>query len=201
MEQTMDIILSTRNPSKVTQIQELFGASNIHVLTLDDAHIEGEAIEDGALLEENAFNKAWFAYENIGRNAWTMADDTGLFIKVLDGEPGIYAARWAGEKASTEETMNFCLQKLQGIKDRSAAFRTAVVLISPNGEPHMFFGEVNGHLLTAPRVPPQPKMPYSSLFVPEGQGLSWAEMTTQQENALSHRGNAFRQAKSFLEDL
>ena len=197
----MNIILSTRNPSKLIQIQEIFSGSNIHVLTLDDAHIESEAVEDGASLEENALKKAWFAYENSGRNSWTMADDTGLFITALDGKPGIYAARWAGEDASTEETMNFCLQKLQDETDRSAIFRTVVVAISPDGGKHIFTGEVNGHIRETPRVSPQPKMPYSALFVPDGQELSWAEMTTQQENRLSHRGKAFRQTKSFLESL
>lgn len=196
----MNIILSTRNPSKVTQIQELFGGSDIRVLTLNDANIEGEAVEDGATLEENAFKKAWFAYEHSGKSSWTMADDTGLFITALGGKPGIYAARWAGENASTEDTMNFCLQQLQGASDRSAIFRTSVVVISPGGGKHVFTGEVAGHLREVPKIPPQPKMPYSSLFVPEGQELSWAEMTTAQENAISHRGIAFRQVKSFLEN-
>ena len=197
----MDIILSTRNPSKVLQIQEIFGNSSIRVLTLDDAEIKGEAVEDGALLEENALKKAWFAYEKAGRNVWTMADDTGLFIKSLDGEPGIYAARWAGEDATTQETMQFCLEQMKNSLNRSAAFRVAVVLISPNGEPYMFFGEVQGSMLEAPRVPPQPKMPYSPLFVPDGHDLSWAEMSTSEENAISHRGIAFRQVKSFMENL
>jgi XTP/dITP diphosphohydrolase len=201
MEHKMNIILSTRNLSKVTQIQELFGDSNIRVLTLDDANIEGEANEDGITLEENAFKKAWFAYEHAGKNAWTMADDTGLFIKALDGKPGIFAARWAGEGVSTEDTMNFCLQQLLGATDRSAVFRTSVVVISPDGKEHVFSGEVTGHLREAPLVPPQLKMPYSPLFVPDSQELSWAEMTTEQENAISHRGTAFRQVKSFLETV
>jgi XTP/dITP diphosphohydrolase len=197
----MEITLSTRNPSKALQIQEIFEDSSIRVRTLDEAGIQGEAIEDGATLEENAFKKAWFAYENSGRNSWTMADDTGLFITVLNGDPGIYAARWAGENASTEDTMRYCLRQLEGAPDRSAVFRTMVVLISPDGDKHVFTGEVNGYLLEEPRVPPQPKMPYSGLFVPDGQDLSWAEMPTSEENAISHRGKAFRQAKAFLEQL
>jgi XTP/dITP diphosphohydrolase len=200
MEQKINIILSTRNPSKVTQIQELFGDSDIRVLTLDEANIKGEGIEDGTTLEENAFKKAWFAYEQSGKNAWTMEDDTGLFITALEGKPGIYAARWAGENASTEDTMNFCLQQLKEVSDRSAIFRTSVVVISPNGEKHVFTGEVTGHLRETAKVPPQPKMPYSPLFVPDGQELSWAEMTTAQENEISHRGIAFRQVKYFLEN-
>jgi XTP/dITP diphosphohydrolase len=155
----MEIIFSTRNPSKALQIQEIFGGSAVQVRTLDEAGIKGEAVEDGASLEENAFKKAWFAYENSGRNLWTMADDTGLFIKALNGEPGIYAARWAGENASTEDTMQYCLERLQNVTDRSAAFRTTVVVISPDGIKHIFTGDVNGHLLEAPRVSPQPKMP------------------------------------------
>ncbi len=199
MEHTMDVILSTRNPSKALQIQELFSGSNIRVRTLDEMQIEGEAVEDGATLEENAFKKAWFAYEKSGKKTWAMADDTGLFISTLNGEPGIRAARWAGEGASIEKTMNYCLERLLGARDRTAVFRTVVVVISPEGDTHVFNGEVAGHMLEAPRVEPQPKMPYSALFVPQGQDLSWAEMSTAEENAVSHRGKAFRQVRDFLQ--
>ncbi len=191
----MDIILSTRNPSKAEQIRAVFKNVPISVFTLADVGIEGEAIEDGSTLEENAMKKAQFAHRP---GLWAMADDTGLFFHSLNGRPGIYAARWAGEFATTDEITQYTLKQLEGIKDRSAVFQTVVALISPSGEEKIFTGDVRGEILDAPRVKPQPKMPYSPLFVPNGSDKVWAEMTTAEENAISHRGKAFRLACEYL---
>lgn len=191
----MDIILSTRNPSKAEQIRAVFAEVPIAVLTLSDVGIPGEAIEDGTTLEENALKKALFAHRP---GAWSMADDTGLFIDALGGQPGIYASRWAGDTASTDEIMQYTIRKLEGVTDRSATFRTVVALVSPNGEQSIFSGEVQGQLLGTPRVKPQPKMPYSPLFTPDGSDKVWAEMTVEEENAISHRGKAFRLVKEYL---
>ncbi|CAN5727957.1 RdgB/HAM1 family non-canonical purine NTP pyrophosphatase [soil metagenome] len=195
----MNIILSTTNPSKALQIQELFKDSDVTVLTLAQAGIEGEAIEDGVTLEENAFKKAHYARER-SEGGWTMADDTGLYITALDGKPGIHAARWAGD-VSTDEITQYTLRQMEGVNDRSAIFRTAVVMISPEGEKFVFMGEVHGMILDAARTKPQPKMPYSPLFVPDGETLCWAEMDTEYENRVSHRGIAFRKVQEFLKDL
>src|SRR4051812_32718199 len=127
-----------------------------------------------------------------------MGDDTGLFIDSLNGKPGIYSARWAGEQASTDEITQYTLRKLEGVKDRSATFRTVVALISPNGVQKIFTGEVRGKILETPRVKPQPKMPYSPIFVPDGSEKVWAGMTTEEENAISHRGKAFRLVREYL---
>jgi XTP/dITP diphosphohydrolase len=194
----MDVILSTRNPSKALQIGELFTGSSIRVLSLDDAGIDGEAVEDGTTLEENALKKAKYAHER-APGLWTMADDTGLYITALGGEPGIHAARWAGD-VSTDEITQYCLKRLENAEDRSAVFRTVVVAIDPEGKTYAFTGEVSGRLLEAPGAPAQPKMPYSPLFVPDGETLCWAQMTIEQENAISHRGIAFRKARAFLEE-
>lgn len=197
----ISLILSTRNPSKTEQIKAFFAGTPLAVSTLSDAGIDGEAIEDGATLEENAMKKARFAHEHSGAKSWTMADDTGLFITALDGEPGIYAARWAGDGVSTEKTMQYCLDRMKDARDRSAIFRTVVAIVSPDGKEYTFNGEVHGHILEAPRVAPQPKMPYSGLFVPDGQDLCWAEMTTEYENKISHRGKAFAQVRKFFDDV
>lgn len=196
----MNIILSTHNPSKALQIKAVFNGSPLSVSTLAEAGIEGEAVEDGTTLEVNAAKKAWYAHEHSDKKSWTMADDTGIFIDALNGEPGVYSARWAGE-VSTAEITAYTLKRLEGVTDRSATFRTVVVAISPEGIEHTFVGEVRGVLLIEPRVPPQPKMPYSPLFVPDGQEKVWAQMTTEEENAISHRGIAFRKARAFLEKL
>jgi XTP/dITP diphosphohydrolase len=194
----MEIILSSRNPSKAEQIRAVFVGLPISILTLADAGIDGEAVEDGLTLEENALLKARFAFEKAGSKSWAMADDTGLFVEALNGEPGVKSARWAGDTATTEEILYLLLKRMEGKSNRSAVFETAVSLIGPDGEIHYFVGKVRGRLLEEPRVPPQPKMPYSSIFIPEGQELTWAEMTIEQENAVSHRGKAFGQVRDFL---
>jgi len=195
----MDLILATRNARKVEEIAGVFVNSNVRLLTLADAGIRGEAIEDSNTLEQNAFNKSWFAYEQSGRDKWVAADDTGLFITALNGEPGVRSARWAGEGASTEEAMRYCLARMNGIVYREAVFRTVVFAISPSGRiQDTFIGEIRGHLLCTPRVAPRPKMPYSALFVPEGHDRALAEMTIAEENAISHRGMAFLRLMAFL---
>lgn len=197
----MKVILSTRNPSKTEQIQAIFNGLPITVLTLSEVGVEGEAVEDGSTLKENALKKALFAHEYMDTKLWVMADDTGLFIDALNGEPGVRAARWAGETATTEEITQFTLNKLAGKNDRTATFETVVALVSPDGTEHFFTGAVRGKLLESPRVPPQPKMPYSPLFIPDGSDQVWAEMTVEYENSVSHRGIAFRAARDFLSSL
>lgn len=194
----IEIILSTRNPSKVTQIKPIFASMPVAIITLEEAGIEGEVTEDGATLGENAAKKARYAWERSKR--WSMADDTGLYITALQGAPGIHAARWAGETATTEEIMNFTLEKLKDVRvgEREAVFKTCAVLFSPDGVTHSFVGEVSGVILRALRVPFQPKMPYSGIFLPDEAQRVWAEMTTDEENAISHRGKAFRALREFL---
>lgn len=197
----MNIILSTTNPSKAEQIKAMFNNPNITVQTLHDAGISGEAVEDGSTLEENAYKKACYARQQTFGRVWTMADDTGLFITGLDGEPGIKAARWAGETATTEETMWHALNMMKDLTDRTAIFRTVVVLLGPGGITKSFIGEISGVMATEAKAKPQAKMPYSPLFIPDGTGKSWAEMTIEEENAISHRGKAFRQVVEYLESL
>jgi XTP/dITP diphosphohydrolase len=194
----MQVILSTRNPSKVEQVKAVFAGSAIEVVTLDEAGISGEVIEDGDELEDNAMKKAVFAHLK-SPDSWVMADDTGFYIYALNGRPGIHAARWAGENATTEEITRHTLQQLSGADNRRGAFVTMVAVISPTGDRFFFSGSVDGQILEAPRVPAQPKMPYSPIFVPDGQDKVWAEMDVEFENSISHRGIAFRKAKEFFE--
>lgn len=197
----MDLILSTRNESKAQQIKALLGTLPLRLLTLDEAGVAGEAVENGMTLEENALKKARFAQEQTGK--WAIADDTGLFIDMLNGQPGIHAARWAGRDKTTEEIMHYTLKALKHAlpHERSATFRTVAVAVSPQGEHSVFVGEVRGVLLPGPRCAPQPKMPYSAIFMPDGQPRVWAEMTVDEENRVSHRGKAFSQLREFLSDL
>ncbi len=194
----MHIILATTNVSKILQIKQLLNNESISVKTLAEAGIEGEAVEDGETLEENARKKAYYAKVRTNNDCWIIAEDTGLFINVLGGKPGIRSARWAGETATTQEITDYCLMQLYGMPDRTAYFETVAVLVSPQGNETVFRGRVNGVLLNEPRTLPQPKMPYSGLFVPEGSEKVWAEMSTEEENIISHRGKAFRDVVKYL---
>lgn len=196
----MNIILSTRNPSKAEQIKKVFLGSGLNILTLIDVGIDGDATEDGVTLQENALKKALFAREHSYGKVWTMADDTGIFIHALDDKPGVMSSRWAGD-VTTEEITAYTLEKLGGVSDRSATFKTVVALVSPEGKQLFFEGQVEGKILEKPKTKPQPKMPYSPIFQPNGTNLVWAEMNLEQENTISHRGKAFRKARKFLEDL
>lgn len=194
----MEIILSTRNRSKIEQIKASFVGLDIIVLSLDEAGIQGEPIEDGTTLEENALKKAFFAREHSKK--WAIADDTGFFIDALNGEPGVHAARWAGEGLKIEDIMNFTLQKIENVppENRTAIFMTVAAVVSPDGEQWFFEGSVRGKILTEPRTACQPNMPYSAIFVPDGQEKVWAEMSVEEENAISHRGKAFREVRDFF---
>lgn len=194
----MRIILSTRNRTKIEQTREALAGLDITILTLDEAGIRGEAAQSGSSLAENASQKARFAWARCG--GWTVADDTGLYIEALNGKPGIYADRWAGNEATTEEIMHFTLANLGHVPlgERVATFRTMASVISPVGVEVIFRGHVSGIILLEPRVPCQPEMPYSAIFKPDGSEKVWAEMSLSEENAISHRGKAFRQVREHL---
>ncbi len=137
------------------------------------------------------------------QGGWVVAEDTGFFIDALGGRPGIYAARWAGDGLTTEEIMHYTLRELKDIPEeaRTATFTTVAVLVSPEGVVSVFTGSVLGSLLTSPRTECQPNMPYSALFMPSGTNKVWAEMEVAEENAISHRGKAFRQVRDYLSEI
>lgn len=194
----MEIVLSTKNKSKTEQIKAFFTGLAVSILSLGEAGITGEAVEDGSTLEENAVKKAAFAAA--WAKKWAIADDTGLFIDALDGRPGVHAARWAGKNKSTEEIMHYTLEQLKDVppEARTATFMTVAALVSPDGEPRVFTGSIRGTLLAHPRTACQPNMPYSAIFVPDGQAKVFAEMTVEEGNAIGHRGQAFRQLREFV---
>jgi XTP/dITP diphosphohydrolase len=198
----MDIILSTRNPTKALEIKTMLKEFNVNILTLSEAGIQGEAVEDGNTLEENAAKKIDYAGLQLNNRAvWIMADDSGIFITALDGAPGIKAARWAGDDATTEEIMNYTLKQMSSIKDRSATFRTAIVLQSPEGKKFHFEGVTAGQLAETPKTHPKPAMPYTAIFSPNGTSKVLAEMTIDEQKGVSSRGKAVLQVVEFLKDV
>jgi XTP/dITP diphosphohydrolase len=198
----MELILSTRNPSKAAEIKRLLAGAAIRVRTLEDAGIEGEVEEEtgeGATLEGNSRLKAAFARRHAPADAWVAADDTGFFVDAFGGEPGVDAAFWGGD-LSTEARAAYCLERMEGLEDRAASFRTTVVLIAPDGAEHVFSGELRGTVLEKAARPPLPKMPYSGIFLPEGGTRCLADIEESGDGAEhTHRGRAFIQARAFLE--
>lgn len=196
----MKIILSTRNPSKAEQIRAMFAGSSVSIVSLDEAEIEGQGIEDGNTLEENALKKAMFVHQH-KPNVWTMADDTGIFIDALDGKPGVHTADWHGGSKETEDITHWVLDQLKDVNNRSATFRTVVAIIAPDGKQHLFTGEVCGTLLQEPQGKTESHMPYGTIFVPDGTNKTFAQMSLEEKNTFSHRGKAFHRARAFLEKL
>jgi len=191
----MKIIFATQNPGKIIEMKKIL--DGFEVVGMEDIGVMEEVEEDRNTLEGNALKKARFVWEKT--KEWVVADDTGLFIESLNGAPGVKSARWAGEGASGNDLMNLALSKLKGKENRNAYFESVVVLISPKGEKNIFRGRANGKIAKEPSGVPLPKLPYDVLFIPDGHNVSFAEMTREEKNQISHRGLAFQKLRKFLE--
>lgn len=193
------IIFATHNQGKVEEIRKILEGFDVSVVSADEAGVHEDVVEDGKTFQENALKKAEFVSRTA--NEWAMGDDSGICVEALDGAPGIYSARWAGEGAPGHKWIELLLSKLEGVPEdkRGAWFETVVVLRSPTGQSWTFSGRVNGTIAVAPRGVSHPRLPYDSVFIPEGENRTFAEMTKEEKNAVSHRGQAFRKLKEFVQ--
>ena len=194
----MKIIFATHNNGKLKEMLEILRDLDIDLLSTKEVGLKEEPIEDGATFEENALKKARFTAAQT--KEWAIADDSGICIDELGGLPGVVSARWAGEAASDEKIIRHTLTALASTPPdkRGAYFETAAVLTAPDGRYWIFTAKINGHIATAPRGLPRPKLPYDLIFIPDGHQKTFAEMSDDEKNSLSHRGLAFRQLKAFL---
>jgi XTP/dITP diphosphohydrolase len=188
----MEILFASNNAHKVDEVRAKL-APRYTVRSLREVVGEVDIPETGTTLEENAAIKARYLYERTGMDCF--ADDTGLEITALNGEPGVYSARYAGEGCSFDDNMDKVLRNLTGQSDRSARFRTVICLIY-QGKEYFFEGEVKGELLTE-RVG-QKGFGYDPIFRPDGYDRSFAQMTMDEKNAISHRGLAVEKLAGFL---
>ena len=193
----MKIIFATGNRNKLREIQALIG-SRAELSTPADHGITEDIPEDQPTLEGNALQKARYIYEKTGMNCF--ADDTGLEVEALGGEPGVYSARYAavngaGEGHSSEANMALLLERLRGAENRRARFRTVIALIL-NGEEHLFEGIVEGEI-TRERSGAE-GFGYDPVFRPTGYEQTFAEMPLELKNSISHRGEATRKLAAFL---
>lgn len=197
------IILASRNVGKLKELREMLSDLSVDVISMEEAGVVGEAVEDGATFEENALKKARYVYQkNKINNAWVLADDTGLCVDALGGKPGILSARYAGEGASEQVMMQKILQEMAQVPEgkRQARFEAAVVLIASDGREWIFPGIVRGKISLEPRGILRPKLPYDLIFIPEGYDQTFDEMSDAKKNALSHRGHALEKVKQFLRE-
>ncbi|GAF02408.1 non-canonical purine NTP diphosphatase [Saccharicrinis fermentans] len=188
----MKLVFATNNHHKLQELQEILGTA-IALKSLDDIHCNTEIPETGMTLEANASQKSRYIYDNYHLNCF--ADDTGLEIEALNGEPGVFSARYAGEEKDALKNMHKVLHKMQGIENRKARFRTVISLIIDQTE-YQFEGIVNGLIKT--EASGTKGFGYDPIFIPEGYPISFAEMDSMEKNKISHRARAVEKLVHFL---
>lgn len=193
-----EAVIATGNKHKLEEIGAILKDFNLEVLSMKDVGLEGlEIIEDGNTFEENALIKAKTVMEKTGRLA--LADDSGLEVDILNNQPGIYSARFAGEKATDEENNNKLLKLLSGVplEDRKARFVCAIAAVFPNGESIVLRGECPGKIGFEPKG--TAGFGYDPLFIVEGSDKTFAELGEEKKNRISHRARALEKLKRELE--
>jgi len=188
----MKIVFATNNLNKLTEIRSIV-SNNIEILSLSDINCHEELPETHDTLSENANEKARFVYDKYGFNCF--ADDTGLEVISLNGEPGVYSARYAGPECDAENNMNKLINKLDGHEDRSAKFRTVISLII-NGSEYSFEGSCSGKIID--KKIGAKGFGYDPIFIPDNFNLTFAQMTLEQKALISHRALAVKKLLVFF---
>ncbi|MFO7811112.1 MAG: RdgB/HAM1 family non-canonical purine NTP pyrophosphatase [Candidatus Delongbacteria bacterium] len=194
----MVILLATHNKNKITEIKKALENTGHDILTLNDITEMPEVIEDGETLEDNSLKKAKEIFEYSGIT--TMADDTGLEVEILDGEPGVYSARWAGENSTYEENNRKMLKRLEGVpfEKRKAVFRCVITLYGNNIH-EVSVGELRGRITNEPKG--EKGFGYDPIFVPEGFDRTLAEMPLKSKDLISHRGKAVKRMTGIISNM
>lgn len=186
------IVFATNNKHKLDEICKI-SEGKLEILSLNDINCRTDIPETGTTLEENALIKARFVKDNFGYDCF--ADDTGLEVKALDGAPGVYSARYAGEDCRAEDNIRKLLTNLEGISDRRAAFRTVIALLIGD-EQYFFEGAIHGKIIDEKRG--ESGFGYDPVFVPDGYEQTFAELGEDTKNNISHRAIATTKLIRFL---
>ena len=197
-KRNMKIVFATNNAHKLSEIRGILGES-FEVLSLNDIGCHEDIPETGTTLEENALQKAEYIYNKYGYDCF--ADDTGLEVEALNGEPGVFSARYAGgEGHDSEANMQKLLHNLEGTENREARFRTIIALVireeGATASVHRFEGIVNG-CITKEKSGAE-GFGYDPIFQPEGYDKTFAELGTEVKNKISHRARAVSKLAAFL---
>ena len=186
------LIFATNNKHKLGEVREMLDGK-VEIVSLEEAGLSGEIPETADTLQGNALQKAQWVWERTHQDCF--ADDTGLEVDALDGAPGVYSARYAGEHCSFDDNVNKLLKALDGETNRKAQFRTVICLIE-NGEPRYFEGKVEGVILTERYG--KEGFGYDPIFMPDRFAVSFAEMPLEVKNMISHRGLAVKRLTEYL---
>ncbi|MCR4280311.1 MAG: RdgB/HAM1 family non-canonical purine NTP pyrophosphatase [Candidatus Komeilibacteria bacterium] len=189
-------IFASKNHGKLAEMKNIMAP--LKIVGAEEIGLNEDIAETGLTFAANALIKARYVAKVTGH--WSFADDTGLCVAVLKGEPGVYSKRFAGDNPSPEDFYGKILTALEGVseKDRQAYFETAVALVSPKGEEWLFSGQAHGFITSEPRGTLRPRLPYDMIFQPQNYDRTFSEMTDEEKNSISHRGQAFRELKEFI---
>lgn len=190
----MELIFATNNKHKLNEVQEILG-KEFKLSTPKENGIFEDIPEEQPTIEGNATQKSRYIYDRLQINCFS--DDTGLEVEALNGAPGVYSARYAGEGCSFEDNVIKMLKEMEGVENRKAAFRTIISLIIDNVE-HQFEGMVEGEILTERTG--VDGFGYDPIFRPTGFSESFAEMSLEQKNKISHRAIATKKLVAFLNE-
>ena len=191
----MKIVFATNNKHKLDEIRKIT-QNSVEILSLSDIDCHDDIPETGVTLEENALMKADYIKSKFGYDCF--ADDTGLEVDALNGAPGVYSARYAGEDCNSEDNMDKMLTELSGITNRNARFRT-VIALTLNGENYFFEGIVNGTIIEERRG--GEGFGYDPIFVPAGYDKTFAELGDDEKNKISHRAIATKKLVEKLQEI
>jgi len=194
-QQPRKIVFATNNRHKLREIRGIMG-DGWDVMSLEQIGCHDDIPETASTLRGNAELKARYIKDRYGYDCF--ADDTGLLVDALNGAPGVYSARYAGPGHDSAANMALLLANLQGHADRSAHFSTVICLVMGN-ETHFFEGRVDGEITLVPAG--TDGFGYDPVFKPEGEKRTFAEMTEEEKNAISHRGRATRKLTEYLSTL
>jgi len=191
----MKLIFATHNKNKAKEVKSLM-PSFIELLSLDDINFHDEIDETASTLEGNASLKAKTIFEKTGINCF--ADDSGLLVDALNGEPGVYSARYAGEQKNDEDNMQKLLHELNDKPNRNAHFKTVMALII-DGKEYLFEGKIKGKIITEKLG--TNGFGYDPIFVPDGYKETFAQLDSETKNKISHRARALQKMLEFLKTI
>ncbi len=193
------IVMASHNPHKIKEIEAITKKFGMPVISRDDAGVPPvEIVEDGETFEENSLKKAREILKLCGRI--TLADDSGLEVEYLGGAPGVYSARFAGEDGNDAKNNEKLLKLLDGLKkdDRKAKFVSVITMVFPDGEILTARGECPGRIITVPAG--ENGFGYDPLFVPDGYNKTFAQLTAEEKNRISHRAKALEKLEQLLDE-
>jgi XTP/dITP diphosphohydrolase len=180
------LVLATRNSGKIAEFRTLFSGFPIEMKSLNDFGPIPDVVEDGKTFEDNAYKKAHFTARVLGFPV--LADDSGLVVEALGGQPGVFSARYAGEGAGDEANILKLLQAMEGVSDRRAAFECVIAIAVPRGPALVYSGRCEGEIARDRRG--KNGFGYDPVFFYQPIGKTFAEMSQEEKNRVSHRGKA-----------